>query len=581
MAQNSPLRNRAPIQGPMRPPGFTDADGWTRSDRMAFDQGRRAIGSAPPPPPPPPAAPAASAPAASAPPRPRAGGKWGGRVGGVLAVGNEVRHLAEVGADGRDAVYAELPRSAGRLGGMWAGAKTLGAAGTALGGPWGGAAGSLLGGGLGYAYGDDAVDAVAPRITEAAGRMRYASRDPKHYTDPAFQATAADVAARPAEVSPARNRVGTDWRAPMQLPAGSQPEGWSLKPVVPDGMPKDWRAPQKLPSDYPGAPESPAPARDPAAEAAMRYASAPDVVQAAGAQDANKAEAAGVRSAARIQDYGANARSTITGNMLDGMRGDTAELQRRMYNDLTSYSLKGFPALRAQRAEMWNNAINSANGVTAKGADNAAAADMQGMRDANESQRAFSDRRNKVDMFNVDTSEKRRTGDLDRAVTREGNMLRAQARGARGGDKYADPSFAGKLYEDYLKVYKDPALAVQMAARGAVAAGDTADSPVMSMAQAMDADNLQRGMRAHADGYFGFGNDAFDPKTAQPVAEADWTDSWLPGGVDTGDIKLRDAQGNETWAARSTALPTGEDFTSFSQRLARQRELARLRNGGK
>ena len=313
---------------------------------------------------------------------------------------------------------------------------------------------------------------------------------------------------------------------------------------------------------------------------AARIDPAPERVTAYGFQDANKAEAAGMRSAARIQDYGANARSTITGNMLDGMRGDTAELQRRMYNDLTSYSLKGFPSLRAARAEMWNNAINSANGATAKGADNAAAADMQGMQDANESQRAFSARRNKVDMFNVGTSEERRAGDLDRAVTREGNTLRALASGARSADKYADPSFAGKLYEDYLKIYKDPALAAQMANRGAVAAGDTADSPVTAMAQTADADNLQRGMRNFADRWFGFGNRAFDANSAQPVDQAGFWDSILPGGVEYGDLKLRDAQGNETWAP-GASLPAGEDFTAFSQRLARQRELARLRNEGK
>lgn len=339
--------------------------------------------------------------------------------------------------------------------------------------------------------------------------------------------------------------------------------------------------PESFYKNPPKTPEPPKPPEQRAldkadTEQALRYAAAPDRVQAAGAQDANKAEAAGMRSAARIQDYGANARSTITGNALNGISGDTNELMRRMHNDLTSYTLKGFPSLRAQRAEMWNGLISQANGVTAKGADNAAAADMQGMQDANESQRAFSDRRNKVDMFNVGTSEERRAGDLDRGV----DMVKALTGGARGADKYADPSFAGKLYEDYLKIYKDPALAAQMANRGAVAAGDTSDSPVMSMAQARDADNLQRGMRDFADRYFGFGNRAFDANSAQPVAEADWTDSWLPGGVDSGDIKLRDAQGNETWAPRAS-LPAGEDFTAFSQRLARQRELARLRNEGK
>lgn len=581
MAQPSPLRNRGPLHGPMQPAGVLDSDGWSRSDRMAFEQGRRAIGGASPPPPPPapPAAPAASSPAAPVKSgRLGAFGKWGGRVGGLFAVGNEALRLGQIDAEqGEAARNAELPRSAGRLGGAWAGAKSLGALGAMTGpaAPYLAPAGAVVGGAAGYAFGDDAVDAVAPRVTEAAGRMRYPSRDPKHYTDTAYQSTAADVAARPANVSPARNRPGADWRAPMQLPAGSKPEGWSLQPVVPTGMPTDWRAPQKLPEDYPKVPASP---QDP--PQAARIDAPPEQVTAYGFQDANKAEAAGMRSAGRIQDYGANARSTITGNMLDGMRGDTAELQRRMHNDLTSYTLKGFPSLRAARAEMWGNAINSANGATANAADNAAKADMQGMQDANVSQRAFSDRKNKVGMFNVGTSEERRAGDLDRAVTREGNTLRALASGTSGSDKYSDPSYAGKLYEDYLKIYKDPAVAAQMANRGAVAAGDTADSPVMAMAQTADADNLQRGMRDFADRTFGFGNRAFDPKTAEPVDTAGFRDSFLPGGVEYGDLKLRDANGRETWAP-GASLPAGEDFTAFSQRLARQRELARLRNEGK
>ena len=580
MAQSSPLRNRTFY-------GTRDGVALSQGDAEAWRMNQ--------------ARPSAPAPAtAPAPPTAVAPSKWAartrlaGRVGGTVAgIATEAARLGQIDAEqGRDAMYAEMPRSAGRLAGAWAGAEALGSLGAMTGpaAPFLGPAGFVVGGGIGYAGGDKVVDAARSKLSSAppvdpaytAATSKLGAPMPIFGEQPLSPFTPPkDPPKDPPMVTPARTKTPDGWSAPMQLPAGSKPEGWSLKPVVPNGMPADWRAPMKLPGNYPKAPEPTAPARDPAAEAAMRYAAAPDVVQAAGAQDANKAEAAGMRSAARIQDYGANARSTITGNMLDGMRGDTAELQRRMYNDLTSYSLKGFPALRAQRAEMWNNAINSANGVTAKGADNAAAADMQGMKDANESQRAFSDRRNKVDMFNVGTSEDRRTGDLNRAVTREGNTLRALANKTRSADKYADPSFAGKLYEDYLKVYKDPALAAQMANRGAVAAGDTADSPVMSMAQAADADNLQRGMRAHADGYFGFGNDAFDPKTAQPVDQAGFWDSILPGGVEYGDLKLRDAQGNETWAARSTALPTDEDFTSFSQRLARQRELARLRNGGK
>ena len=454
-------------------------------------------------------------------------------------------------------MYAEMPRSAGRLGGAWAGAKALGAAGTAAGGPWGGAAGALLGGGLGFAYGDDAVDAVAPRITEAAGRMQYASRDPKHYTDPAYQSTAADVASRPANVSPARNRVGADWRAPMQLPAGSKPEGWSLKPVVPNGMPADWRAPMKLPGNYPKAPEPTAPARDPAAEAAMRYAAAPDVVQAAGAQDANKAEAAGMRSAARIQDYGANARSTITGNALDGLRGDTNELMRRMENDLTSYKYKGFPGLRAARAEMWNNLINGANGVTAKGADNAAAADMQGMQDANVAQRAFSDRKNKVDMFNVDTSEDRRAGDLDRRQKLIESVLGGGVR-RRGEDPQTYAEIAKGFGGDYTA-------AAQSVLRNKAAAGEgLTDDPLATMALTNLSDEVLAGngrMARRGIGgttFFGAGADGpVDPNplnyTRQERGYFDRLGSALwPWGVNSSDYLYVDKAGNKRY--RDTPL---------------------------
>lgn len=584
MAQNSPLRNRAPLQGPMRPPGFTDADGWTRSDRMAFDQGRRAIGSAPPPPPaaPPPASAAASPapPAAPKPSRLGALGKWGGRVGGLLAAGNEIRHLAEVGADGRDAVYAEAPRSAGRLAGAWAGAKVGGALGAMTGpaAPIATPAGALIGGGVGYAFGDDVVDA-------ATDGLRRFKKDVIDYTPPADFRTrrvkidapigggsgfggpmsAPGISPMPAspapapttEVSPARNRVGADWRAPMQLPAGSKPEGWSLKPVVPNGTPTDWRAPMKLPSNYPKAPEPTAPVRDPAAEAAMRYAAAPDVVQAAGAQDANKAEAAGMRSAARIQDYGANARSTITGNALNGISGDTNELMRRMYNDLTSYTLKGSPSLRAQRAEMWNGLISQANGVTAKGADNAAAADMQGMQDANVSQRAFSDRKNKVQMFNVGTSEERRAGDLDRQQKLIESVLGGGMR-RRGEDSQSYADIAKGFGGDYTA-------AAQSVLRNKAAAGeDLTNDPLATMALTNLSDEVLAGngrmARRGIGGTTVFGAGADGPVDPNPLnytrQERGYFDrlgsAVLPWGTKASDYLYVDKAGNKRY--RDTPL---------------------------
>lgn len=555
MAQNSPLRNRAPIQGPMRPPGFTDADGWTRSDRMAFDQSRRAIGGAPAPTSAPPPAPAAAA-AAPKPPRPGAGGRGGGRVGGLFAAGGELLRLGQIDAEqGEAARNAEIPRSVGRVGGAWAGAKVGSALGAMTGpaAPIATPAGALIGGGVGYAFGDDAAD----KVTEAAGRMRYPSRDPKHYTDPTYQSTAADVASRPANVSPARNRVGADWRAPMQLPAGSQPEGWSLKPVVPNGMPTDWRAPMKLPGNYPKAPEPTAPARDPAAEAAMRYAAAPDRVQAAGAQDANKAEAAGMRSAARIQDYGANARSTITGNALDGLRGDTNELMRRMENDLTSYKYKGFPGLRAARAEMWNNLIGGANGVTAKGADNAAAADMQGMQGANESQRAFSDRRNKVDMFNVGTSEERRAGDLDRQQKLIESVLGGGMR-RRGETPQSYAEIAKGFGGDYTA-------AAQSVLRNKAAAGeDLTDDPLATMALTNLSDEVLAGngrmARRGVGGTTFFGAGADGPVDPNPLnytrQERGYFDrlgsAILPWGTKASDYLYVDKAGNKRY--RDTPL---------------------------
>lgn len=296
-----------------------------------------------------------------------------------------------------------------------------------------------------------------------------------------------------------------------------------------------------------------------AAEAgqAARYAAAPDVARATGANDANKAEAAGMRSAARIQDYGANARSTITGNALDGLRGDTNELMRRMEMDLTSYKYKGFPSLRAARAEMWNNLISGANGVTAKGADNAAAADMQGMQDANVSQRAFSDRRAKTDMFNVDTAETRRAGDLNRAVTREGNYLSAASAGARRKGAGEDPQTFAEIAKGY---GGDLTAASQSVLRNRAAAGeDLSNDPLSTMALTNVSDSiLASNGRMQQRGLFGstFGGAGADgPVDPNPLnyerQQRGWWDragsALWPWGVGPNDVLYKDSQGNERY----------------------------------
>ena len=290
---------------------------------------------------------------------------------------------------------------------------------------------------------------------------------------------------------------------------------------------------------------------------AARYAAAPDVVQAAGAQDANKAEAAGIRSAGRVQDYSANARGTITGNALDGMRGDTAELMRRMENDLTSYKYKGFPGLRAARAEMWNNLINGANGVTAKGADNAAAADMQGMQDANVAQRAFSDRKNKVDMFNVDTSEDRRAGDLDRRQKLIESVLGGGVR-RRGEDPQTYAEIAKGFGGDYTA-------AAQSVLRNKAAAGEgLTDDPLATMALTNLSDEVLAGngrMARRGIGgttFFGAGADGpVDPNplnyTRQERGYFDRLGSALwPWGVNSSDYLYVDKAGNKRY--RDTPL---------------------------
>lgn len=296
-------------------------------------------------------------------------------------------------------------------------------------------------------------------------------------------------------------------------------------------------------------------------EQELRYAAAPERATAYGFQDANKAEAAGMRSAARIQDYGANARSTITGNALDGMRGDTNELMRRMENDLTSYKYKGFPSLRAARAEMWNGLINGANGVTAKGADNAAAADMQGMQDANVAQRAFSDRKNKVDLFNVGTSEERRAGDLDRqarliASTLGGGMRR------RGEDPQS--------YAEIAKVFGgDYTAAAQSVLRNKAAAGeDLTDDPLATMALTNLSDEVLAGngrmARRGLGGTTFFGAGADGPVDPNPLnytrQERGYFDrlgsAVLPWGTKASDYLYVDKAGNKRY--RDTPLFSGD-----------------------
>ncbi len=575
MAQENPLRNRV----------FYGTPDGVALDRGSAEAWRNAQAPRPAPAasPVPPTKPAALSRAGSV-------GKWAGRVGGVAGVATEALRLADVGKDGKEAVYAELPRSAGRLGGAWAGAQAGGALGAMTGplAPVAAPVGTIAGGALGYAYGGDAVDAakdVLPRIGRGLGsamaEVRNAGREGGTYparvastaqalfggrAAKAFADGAQTASAPAAPVSLMRNRPGADWRAPMQLPAGSAPVADKGVPRV--NIPGTWSAPMKLsatsatqgekPADAPK-PQPPEERTQSAAESgqAARYAAAPDVVRATGANDANMAEAAGIRSAGRVQDYSANARSTITGNALDGMRGDTAELQRRMYNDLTSYSLKGFPGLRAARAEMWNNLINQANGVTAKGADNAAAADMQGMQDANTAQRSFSDRRAKTDMFNVDTAEARRAGDLDRAVTREGNYLSAASAGARRKGAGEDPQTFAEIAKGY---GGDLTAASQSVLRNRAAAGeDLSNDPLSTMALTNISDGiLASNGRMQQRGLFGstFGGAGADgPVDPNPLnyerQQRGWWDragsALWPWGVGPNDVLYKDSQGNERY----------------------------------
>lgn len=358
--------------------------------------------------------------------------------------------------------------------------------------------------------------------------------------------------------TPAREAFYEKRRMEQAAAAGKRPPGAPIdikfrdESTPPDSFYKNPAPPAKKPET----PEARAQAAA-AAEQAARIDAPPERATAYGFQDANKAEAAGMRSAARIQDYGANARSTITGNALDGLRGDTNELMRRMQNDLTSYQYKGFPGLRAARAEMWNNLINGANGVTAKGADNAAAADMQGMQDANESQRAFSDRKSKVNMFNVGTSEERRAGDLDRqarliASTLGGGMRR------RGEDPQTYAGIAKGFGGDYTA-------AAQSVLRNKAAAGeDLTDDPLATMALTNLSDEVLAGngrmARRGIAGTTIFGAGADGPVDPNPLnytrQERGFFDrlgsAVLPWGTKASDYLYVDKAGNKHY--RDTPL---------------------------
>lgn len=299
---------------------------------------------------------------------------------------------------------------------------------------------------------------------------------------------------------------------------------------------------------------SPADQRADAAAAALR-ARTPERAVASGMLDAENSEAAGIRSANRVQGYADNARGAITGNALNGITGDTNELMRRMNIDLTSSQYKGFPSLRAARAEMWNGLINQANGVTAKGADNAATADVQGMTDSNAARRAFSERRSNADMFNVQTAEARRAADMDRNVNFQlGVGRRGATYGAAGTGTGTAAGSRPLSYADEAKGYgTDVSAAADAVLQNRILAGE---NPQDSALGTMGLNNAQlrllAGQKEVGDRWF---NPNSGPVPTNPLRlhrrPRNWLDtltSAIPGRTTPSDYLYKDDDGNDVWS---------------------------------
>src|SRR5690606_6344426 len=197
---------------------------------------------------------------------------------------------------------------------------------------------------------------------------------------------------------------------------------------------------------------------------------------------------------------------------------------------LAAKSFKGSPSLRRAAADMIMGQEQAAENAHQAALSRESAADMAQAGMQAKARESGADRRLQARLANAAMFEDRRTGDLNRQVTREGNLLAA---GARAGTGKKPTDFVSALYEDYLSLVKDPALAAQLANRAGVTAGaPIKDSPISNLAQSIEDFNITQGRKAVSDRWLASNDPGFDQTTAVPV-KRDWWErnfSIWPGG---------------------------------------------------
>ena len=336
-------------------------------------------------------------------------------LGAGAGVGYEALRLAQIDQEqGRDAAIAEAPRSVGRLGGAWAGAKAA----SAMAGPSRplriGA--GLAGAAAGFAAGDAGGGAV--------GRMMRGSAAP---TAPARSVnlvpTMEDVAASEGATDGAAGATGT---APprvnfvdaneSQAAADARAQGLtggrvrSAAPVAfapgtgfiqsEGGQPRRIRVSQ---AD-----------RDASRQAAEAQADRLQPVVASANTAPNVYETTR-RTARDVGNAALDTRGRITSALLNPMSND-AELLRRLENTQSSYFNKGSPQARRLMAQPYLEALGMAGKADLQGLEGQTGAFLAGANNEAAADESFASRRDKANQFNVATGERRRIGDQRTAL---------------------------------------------------------------------------------------------------------------------------------------------------------------------
>lgn len=230
-------------------------------------------------------------------------------------------------------------------------------------------------------------------------------------------------------------------------------------------------------------------------------------------------------------------------------------------------AFRGSPSMRKAAAEAILGEANAVEAghqaaLTRNSTENAGNAELQN---------AFADRRLKQQAANAELSEGRRTGDLNRQVVREGNLLDT-LRAGRGGK--APESTTSRLYEDYLKAGMDPRQAAELASNAAIDAGeDPSLDPIGSLGRTGARDRVEQGMNEYNDRWLGWGTEGFDAASADPRSQTWGEKFWagLPGGRDRDDVVWEDAAGKTQYSPASAL--GGDTPEAYRQRLNRERLL--------